>query len=526
MRPDAGQVARNFLAEELSSPVQASWLESAEDRAVDRGVMRGYPDVTGVLADLVPRNVSPSNAISIASRLHRIKPERLANAVVQSQDIRSSENREKGIEELSRIRDEVLLWTDFLERKLTEGGTRGQDRVMLLAAAYLEKAPLELCIKAAGEFGPRDEASKRRFREGRSPRRRMQDVGVDVTADDRAAFDSRPGLAMSAIHMDWHHWADERVETRRWIERITSPGGVAAPWAKQIGERLLELSRRAVDAPFFPVLDTWTAVSDDDSKRISVVAQLFTQAAIRDELARETHRKLLDWAKRGNPMQRHVVAEVCRGSYGHRWPGTALVRLRHILAIDDAASEVAADALVAYAAIGSAELARVVDTVETWIDRYPNHPAGPRAFLALADADKSIDVLATLLQLAKKAPAVRDFLVCGWSATLAQPEVRDRAYQSLVGWSKAVHAKGLEREFTFGLLIDVRNSHEPVDAMSRFLYGSPDTEDPAIVSARFALANLRQVDRDSKCLELNCPVRGAHGVNLRGSAANSNTQEE
>ncbi|WP_159041662.1 hypothetical protein [Streptomyces aureus] len=450
----------------------------------------------------------------------------MTNAVALRQDGQPSESREKGIEELARIRDEVLLWTDFLEKKLTEGGTRGQDRVMLLAAAYLEKAPLELCIKAAGEFGPRDEASKRRFREGRSPRRRMRDVGVDVTADDRAAFDSRPGLAMSAIQMDWHHWADERVETRNWIERITSPGGVAEPWAKQIGERLLELSRRAVDAPFFPVLDTWTATADDDAKRISIVAQLFTRAAIRDELARETHKKLLDWAKRGNSMQRRVVAEVCRGPYGHRWPGTALVRLRHVLAIDDAASEVAADALVEYAAIGSAELTRVVDTVETWIDRYPNHPAGPRAFLALADADKPTGVLATLLQLAQKLPAVRDFLVCGWSATLEQPEVRDRAYQSLVSWSKAVQAKDLEREFTFGVLIDVRNSHEPVDAMSRFLYGSPDQEDPAIVSARFALANLRQPDRDSQCSKLNCPVRRVDGVNLSDSAADSNAQEE
>ncbi|MFB7236766.1 hypothetical protein ACFCXK_18540 [Streptomyces sp. NPDC056269] len=450
----------------------------------------------------------------------------MAEAVSLRQDDRSSESRERGIEELARIRDEVLLWTDFLERKLTEGGTRGQDRVMLLAAAYLEKAPLELCIKAAGEFGPRDEVSKRRFREGRSPRRRMRDVGVDVTADDRAAFDSRPGLAMSAIQMDWHHWADERVETRKWIERITSPGGVAAPWAKQIGERLLELSRKAVDAPFFPVLDAWTAGASDDAKRISIVAHLFTRAALRDELARETHKKLLEWAKRGNTMQRHVVAEVCSGLYGRRWPSTALVRLRHILANDDAASEVAADALLAYAASGSVGLARVVDTVETWMDRYPNHPAGPRAFLALADAGNPASVLGKIIQLAQESPAVRDFLVCGWSATLEQQDVRDRAYQSLVSWSKAVHAEDLEREFAFGVLIDVRNSHEPVDAMSRFLYGSPDQEDPAVVSARFALANLRKSDRDSQCSELNCLVRRTGGVNLSGSAVDSNGKEK
>ncbi|MYU48395.1 hypothetical protein GTV15_20655 [Streptomyces sp. SID7803] len=76
--------------------------------------------------------------------------------------------------------------------------------MMLLAAAYLEGAPLELCIKAATAFGSRDEALARRYREGRSPRRRLADVGVD-TADDTAAFHSHPGFALSAIRTDWHH---------------------------------------------------------------------------------------------------------------------------------------------------------------------------------------------------------------------------------------------------------------------------------------------------------------------------------
>ncbi|MFJ9702300.1 hypothetical protein [Streptomyces fradiae] len=470
-------------------------------------------------------SVSPSNAVAIADRLYRIKPERVATAVTLRQDTQSTTNHEQGNRELAIIKDEVLLWTDFLEGKLTEAGTRGRDRVMLIAAAYLENAPLELCIRAAGEFDPRSDSSTRRFREGRSPRRRMRDVGVDVTPDDRAAFHSRPGLAMSAIHMDWHHWADERTETRRWIERITSPGGVASQYTKQIGERLLELSRKAVDAPFFQVLDTWTTSADQNGQRVNVVAQLLTQSAVRDELARDTHKKLLDWAKRGNATQRQAVASVCSGPYGQRWPHVALVRLRHILAVDDAATEVAAEAIARYAASGPTGLNRVVDTVESWLYRHPTHPAGPRAFLALTDADKSPGVLSKLIGLAQQSPAVREFLISGWSTTLEQSDVRDRAYLSLVSWAQAVHTKRLDRDFVFGILTAVRNAHEPVDAMSRFLYGVPEREDPALISARFALANLRTCQH-SQCAQPDCPLQRGEHINPIGAAGDLSAQEE
>ncbi|RSS94820.1 hypothetical protein EF903_05940 [Streptomyces sp. WAC05292] len=481
------------------------------------------PDAeVGIFAELVTRSVSPSNAVAIARRLHRIKPEAVSQAVALKQDSRT---HDQGVQELANIKDEVLLWTEFLEKKLTETGTRGQDRVMLLTAAYLENAPLEICIKAAGNFGSPSN-SNTRFREGRSPRRRMRDVGVDVTLDDRAAFHSRPGLAMSAIQMDWHHWADERAETRQWLERITSPNGVAAPWVKQIGERLLELSRKAVDGPFFPILDAWTTNADQDARRITVVAHLLTQAAAREELSRETHKKLLDWAKKGNAIQRQVVARVCSGPYGQKWPRTTLVRLRHILTLDDAACSVAVDALATYAAIGPTEFTRAVDTVETWLYKHPTHPAGPRAFLALTDADRPEGILDKLIALAQRTPAVRDFIVSGWSTTLEHPEVRDRAYQSLVGWANAVHADRLERGFTFGLLKEVRNVHEPVDAMSRFLYGSPEQENPAIVAARFALANLRQGSNSSQCPHADCPLQRTDNVEVSEAPSDYDARED
>ncbi|MBW1595959.1 hypothetical protein [Streptomyces sp. JJ38] len=319
--------------------------------------------------------------------------------------------------------------------------------------------------------------------------------------------------------MDWHHWAHERDETRAWIDRITAPGGVAEGWTLQVGKRLLGLSRTAVDPPFWPILDKWTSGSASaGADRIHTVAHLLTEAAQDDQLARDAHKKLLDWAKNVNAQQREVVAHVCSGSYGRRWPHRALVRLRHILDRDDAATEVAASALVAYAARTTDGLTRVVDTIESWLDRYETSPAGPRAFLALIEPASDNRVLANLIDIARTTPRILDFLIGGWSATLQQPDVREQAHRVLLGWARAVHEGQVDRDFTFKILTDVRNAHTPVDAMSRFLYGSPEHEDPALVDARLTLANLRACNH-FECSRSDCPLRKPPSAPTADSAA-------
>ncbi|BCM70403.1 MULTISPECIES: hypothetical protein [Streptomyces] len=515
VRPDAVQVARKHLAH-WGSDAQAGWLQQDAQRTVTRGLLRqAAPDRTaGVLSDLITPSVSPADAVAIAGRLRDIDPERLAAAVERS-DSPSSSEREQGVSELRRIREEVLLWTNFLEQTLTGTGTRGQDRVMLLAAAYLEGAPLELCIKAAVEFGARDGAIARRYREGRSPRRRLRDVGVDITSSDTAAFHRRPGLALAAIRMDWHHWADERDATTEWLARITAPDGVARAWTEQIGSRLLQLSITEVESPFLTLLNTWTTTSADE-RHLRIVTALITQAAETEELARDAHKQLLDWAAKGNAHRRKVVAWACSGRYGMRWPHMALVRLRHILAVDDEATRIAATALTAHAAASTEGFQRVVETVETWFEKYQTHLAGPRAFLALTDP--AYNVLDTLVSAAQAAPAVRDFLINGWMQTLRQPDVRDDAHQVLLGWARAAHEGRLDRTATFGILTDVRNAHTPLDAMSRFLYGSPDKDDHALIEARLALANLRACNH-TQCSEPHCPLKEAAGSLPDTSAA-------
>lgn len=509
IRPDALQVAHNHLTTRLHSATHAHWLQPDPPPAPRGGLLRGpaAPDPTaGVLADLITRSVSPTDAIAIAERIRDIDPDRLARAVEQRNDTQPPGSQDRP--ELTAIRDQVLLWQGFLEKTLTETGTRGPDRVMLLSAAYLETAPLELCIKAASQFGPSHEQSARRYREGRSPRRRMRAVGVDVTQDDRAGFDSRPGLALAAIRTDWHHWADERTETKLWLEKITAPDGVAKDWAGQIGHRILDLSRTAVDPPFFDVLDTWTAASANppEPARIRLVAELLTHAAQTDELTKKTHKKLLDWVtKKTTPHRREAVARVCAGPYGQRWPHISLVRLRHILAHDDDAARIAAAALATHAAASSEGLTRIVNTIESWMENHPDHSAGPRAFLALTNPTQPENSADRLITLAQVEPDLRDFLVTGWWATLKQVDVRENAHQTLLAWAQAVHEEQLDRDVTFSILTEVRNAHIPLDAMSRFLYGHPDHEDPALIEARSALANLR-VCNHTPCTQPNCPL--------------------
>ncbi|WP_164492546.1 hypothetical protein [Streptomyces sp. CNQ-509] len=509
VRPAPLDVAHKHLVHRLRAPQHASWLKQDPNQGTSRGILRTptpSDPSAGIFADLFPDSVSPQDAVEIAERLQRIEPQGVSRALEKIANRQSAETRDQGNKELKSIRDEVLLWTNFLEQTLTEAGTRGQDRVMLLAAAYLEDAPLETCIRAAAEFNPQGAPAARRFREGRSPRRRMRAVGVDVTPDDRAGFDSKPGLAVAAIRTDWHHWADERDETTEWLKRISAPGGIAESWSQQIGERVLELSRTAVDGPFFPLIGDWINAVDMGSDRIPVVARLLTEAAFTDELARETHRMLLNWAGKSNGAQRMTVALACSGEYGQRWPSRALVRLRHILAQDDDATKVAAKALVSHAARGSGALARVAGVVEGWFEEYSGHPAGPRAFLALVDPEGAATVLKRLVEIAQKSPDVRDFLISGWLAALRHPALREQTFRSLLTWAQAAHGGQLQRDFTFGILTEVRDQHTPLDAMYRFLYGSPERDDQAIIDARFALAKLSACEHGT-CAHPDCPLR-------------------
>jgi len=525
-RPNPTQVACNHLAERLKRPEHARWLRADSDldrtAAYNWGLRKksdSHPDPTaGIFANLITDSVSPSHAVDIAERLSGITPGRVAEAVAQ-----------KKIEE---IQDEVLLWQDFLEGVLTRPGTRGQDRVMLLSAAYLEGAPVELCIKAAAKFGAydeqgdagdRDDRRTRRYREGRSPRRRLRDVGVDTTPDDKVAFERHPRLAGPAIRMDWKEWADEREATKKWIQDITAPKkGVAAEWAEKIGERLLEMSREVVDPPFFAILDHWIAVADIDAQRVLVIAKLLTKASQKGELAWETNQKLLAWAQSGKTYQRQAAAQVCAGSYGLLRPNMALVRLRHIFGSDDAATEIAAKALVSHAAHGESGLRLIVETISRWLDKYPDHPGGPRAFLALVDPSRDHQLLGRLFDSAQRFSKIRDFLIDGWQTALQLTDVHEQAYRVLLGWAQAVHEGRLDREFTFGILTEVRNEHTPLDAMSRFLYGNRD-EDPALVNARLELANIPSLPECShaQCSHTGCPVKLPAGATTRNNSSAS-----
>uniref|UniRef100_UPI001F28F660 hypothetical protein n=1 Tax=Streptomyces sp. NRRL F-3273 TaxID=1463848 RepID=UPI001F28F660 len=119
VRPDAVQVARNHLAH-AGSHAQAGWLQTDAQRAAPRGLLRqSVPDRTvGILSDLITRSVSPGDAAAIAGRLRNIDPGRLARAAEHGECPPDSEEYRQGARELRRIREEVLLWTSFLEETL------------------------------------------------------------------------------------------------------------------------------------------------------------------------------------------------------------------------------------------------------------------------------------------------------------------------------------------------------------------------------------------------------------------------
>jgi hypothetical protein len=316
----------------------------------------------------------------------------------------------------------------------------------------------------------------------------------------------RPGLARAAIKLDWHEWSTERAATSIWLKRITAPDGEAADWLEQIGDRLLDLSLTAVNPPFFEVLESWIGPSTvRDGERLATIAALLTKASATTRFGRATHQKLLDWASSSRPGHRAVVATTCAGEYGRQLPRKAFTRLRWILnnEVQDEATNIAAETLIDHAQANDEELTRVVQAVESWIGK--DQLAGARAFLALVDATPGNGIAPSLLNAGRFSSSLRDFLVSGWISSLRQDTLRERAHQVLLSWAGAVRDQILDRDFAFGILSSARDAHLPRDAMSRFLYGSPEQEDIGLIEARHALANLRACNH-ARCDRADCPL--------------------
>ncbi|WP_157518977.1 hypothetical protein [Herbidospora mongoliensis] len=482
--PDVIEVARRHLVAENDGEGHARWLWPSDEDG--HGI--------DIFANLITPRMSPADAVDAVMRFRRIELSRINDAYELYSNLADQQVREQGFSRLNEIRDEVLQWPDFLEQKLTGAGVRGRDRLMLLSAAFLENEPVELCLRAAAEFYKNDSINPRRFREGKSPRRRMEDMGVTISEVDTVTFAAKPGLAASVIRMDWHHWPDERVATVDWINRISARNGVASGCLQGIGRRLLEISKKPADSPFFEVLSAWIGACSETDDRIPVIADLVNKAAEVEELRREVHRLLLVWAKGDSVPHRLVAARVCNLRYGIRWPRIGLVRIRHLLSRDDAAASVAAKAMITYALISDENKTRVISTVRSWLEKHPTQASTSRAFLSLVHSAEPPGVIDSLLRLVSGDVKIHDFLVSGWATALSQPEVHRQAYTTLRTWASGVQAGWLDRDVTYGLLSEIRDAHTPIDALSHFLYGMPEEDDQALINARVALANLPVCD--------------------------------
>lgn len=470
----------------------------------------------GIFREIISPELSPGRAVQIAEDIGKLDSEEVEG--ISRDSVRAgSKEQARAEEKLSRLRGRLGQWTHYLEPKIADLGTRGRDRALLVASAYMEGAQVEGCIDLGSSLGARTDIERtRRSREGRSPRKRMQDLGISITSEDRVSFSDKPGFADEAIRLDWFHWPEEREETVSWILDITKDKGRVSFDLRRFGDRILALTRsEPATGPLLRIVREWAYSESDDHVRES--ARLLVKAESSSRLAKETDEKMRQWAQADSTGLRRSVALACAQGYGKWEPNKALIRLRWILhnkKVDDATTE-AMSAFRKRAFSGKSELLRATKALEKWFEEYhPDSPAAPRAFLALVDPDvRETNLLPGLLSSARSDRAVYGLLVHFWELSLDHPDVHEYAYKVLSGWMQGAYEGTLSSNLVYQIIEDVQKSRTPRDALARLLYGDPETENPALVEARKNLARGQCVHVE--CAHSNCPFKedvSGHGA--------------
>ncbi|CAM3482952.1 hypothetical protein [Stackebrandtia soli] len=138
-----------------------------------------------------------------------------------------------------------------------------------------------------------------------------------------------------------------------------------------------------------PLVRTFAAEEGPPShirdRRRDAAVRFLGRAAIHDALGRRVRRLLWQWAHDGNVDRQYVVAKICAGEFGQRYPHNALTRLKHLMRGDEVkVRAAAAEALRSIAdRIGFAELAAVMSTWAKGDARAPERAKDALARLAM-----------------------------------------------------------------------------------------------------------------------------------------------
>ncbi|MER7877169.1 hypothetical protein ABTY63_26995 [Streptomyces solisilvae] len=453
-RPSARRVARMHLEYVHRQPGRLHWLSTTPS---DSGL-------TGKAAKQLTDGSRPADAASLAAKLAAA---------------------EDSLEGLERALSAFQEWRTDVRDVFTATEDNPDDRAMLISALFLNgKDALTVQDGARALLGESPEADVRTILTGPDLTSRLTAMGAEVNGRT-VSLDHKPGYARAVLLHLWQQRADIHPHLLKWLDAITSPKEAGADRLAEISDLLVELAVAENDIRVVKKVHAWIDNGADSPEHRALIARFLTVAAESDTLGAGVRSLLLDSAQDNSEAVATVVALVCQGEFAQHYPRQALVRLRHILDRPDPddAVRTAQEALRDIAA-RDGQLPRVWSTVIKWATE-KKHLAGHRAFLSLLDPRVDPYVLQVMLAAAEQKQDIREALVDGWNAALADTRVEADCRQLLAAWAEVRKTEDVPTELMTDLLNQIVLERLYATPVSALIFGEPGVADgEAVIDLR------------------------------------------
>ncbi|MFF5264471.1 hypothetical protein ACFY4C_36570 [Actinomadura viridis] len=473
-RPSARDIAIRHLVEIYRKPERAHWLDIPSEVSSQSHNDKDH----GCLSYLISDDTSPARAAALAARLSSIE---------------GDEKSRKSVAE------EFQAWAAHLKSIFGDGAgdVYARRRSLLITSALLDGAPATRVHQTAREFlGERtngdDSADVMAILGSPDLKTRFEDIGAEVK-NHRVRLDGKRGLARATLRHVWEQQPEIHRLLLRLIKQITKADGAGAEHLEQISRLLVDLAVHENDVSLFEVGAEWA----QDPARHDLVTRMIGDAALSDTLGAQTHRLLLEWAKKNN-HQATVAARVCGAEFGLRLPRKAMVRLRWVLEVPQRNTPVStAENAVRKLASHAETLPIVWKVIVGWLSKQEITVGTARAFLAVLDPQLDASALKELLRAGEHDSHIADILSHGWRLAMAQPRVSQEVQEVAKSWIRLFTQDNDLPQYAHDLLDANLHAHLTADPVSALLYGIPgETADAELVAFRrsFALRHFSGTD--------------------------------
>ncbi len=356
-------------------------------------------------------------------------------------------------------------WSGAL-RKLMAEHQDGQWRSLLIAAAGLEGAgPMavtsgaELLMDCANFQPPAVHALERPGVVSRLEPLTGIDLDLSSTVFGRTHFGS------SVLEHVWTEHYDLRPALCEWFAQVPlgAVAGLDQLDVERFADRFTDLLDHHDGRSLVDVTNAWITSPKLSRLLESLAVRVLGRASVKDGIGRQVRDQLYVWSRaRGDQGRQVVVAKVCGGELGQRFPRNALVRLKHLAGNDvDGVTSAVVDAVTSIAYGRS--VPTVLGYLAGWVDQAPPLRltvlrAALRTVLA---TDEQADWLATaaparettrLVDRVREASSVVEF----WRRALADDVSSADSAELVRAWLDATAAvvDPLRREMLVELLVD------------------------------------------------------------------------